>query len=64
VRDAGAIRRAALAEGIVCLTSIDTALAASSALDPLIADQIADVRPLGEWVPGPRLNALPLATGA
>ncbi len=50
VRDAGAIRRAALAEGIVCLTSIDTALAAAAALDPAIADLMADVRPLGSWM--------------
>jgi carbamoyl-phosphate synthase large subunit len=50
VRDAGAIRRAALAEGILCLTSIDTALAAAHALDPSIADYLADVRPLDEWL--------------
>ena len=50
VRDAGAIRLAALAEGIVCLTSIDTALAAAAALDPAIADRLADVRPLGSWL--------------
>ncbi len=53
VRDAGAIRRAALAEGIVCLTSIDTALAAAAALDPAIANRMADVRPLGEWLEQP-----------
>ncbi len=50
VRDAGAIRRAALSEGILCLTSIDTALAVAEALDPAIADDLADVRPLGEWL--------------
>ena len=50
MRDAGAIRRAALAEGILCLTSIDTALAAAQALDPEIADELADVRPLDEWL--------------
>ena len=50
MRDAGAIRRAALAEGIVCLTSIDTALAAAQALDPDIAHDLADVRPLDEWL--------------
>ena len=49
MRDAGAIRRAALAEGILCLTSIDTALAAAQALDPEIADDLADVRPLDAW---------------
>jgi carbamoyl-phosphate synthase large subunit len=47
--DAGLIRRAALAEGILCLTSIDTALAAAAALDPALAVQFEDVRPLGEW---------------
>jgi carbamoyl-phosphate synthase large subunit len=50
VRDAGAIRRAALAEGILCLTSIDTALAAADALDPALADQLADVRSLDHWL--------------
>jgi carbamoyl-phosphate synthase large subunit len=50
MRDAGAIRRATLAEGILCLTSIDTALAAARALDPEIADDLADIRPLDEWL--------------
>jgi carbamoyl-phosphate synthase large subunit len=50
MRDAGHIRRAALAEGILCLTSIDTALAAAQALDPAIADDLADVRPLDAWL--------------
>ncbi len=50
VRDAGAIRMAAINEGILCLTSIDTALAAAAALDPSVADRLADVRPLGEWL--------------
>jgi carbamoyl-phosphate synthase large subunit len=50
VRDAGEIRMTALAEGIVCLTAIDTALAAAAALDPVIVDQLDDVRPLSEWL--------------
>ena len=50
VRDAGAIRMAAIAEGILCLTSIDTALAAAAALDPAVADRLTDVRPLDEWL--------------
>ncbi len=50
VIDAGAIRLAALAEGILCLTSIDTALAAAAALDPAVAEHLDDVRPLGEWL--------------
>jgi carbamoyl-phosphate synthase large subunit len=50
VRDAGAIRLVALSEGILCLTSIDTALAAARALDPAIAQDLADVRPLDVWL--------------
>ena len=50
VQDAGAIRLAALAEGILCLTSIDTALAAAEALDPQIANDLDDVRPLDTWL--------------
>ncbi|MEA2675860.1 MAG: carbamoyl-phosphate synthase large subunit, partial [Chloroflexota bacterium] len=50
MNDAGLIRRAALAEGILCLTSIDTALAAAAALDPALAEWLDDVRPLGEWL--------------
>jgi carbamoyl-phosphate synthase large subunit len=50
VRDAGAIRMAALSEGILCLTSIETAIAAAQALDPEIADDLADVRPLAAWL--------------
>ncbi|MEO6349928.1 MAG: carbamoyl-phosphate synthase large subunit [Candidatus Limnocylindrales bacterium] len=52
VRDAGAIRLAATAEGILCLTSIDTALAAAAALDPAVSAAIDDVRPLDEWLAG------------
>ena len=51
VRDAAEIRHAAVAEGILCLTAIETAVAAAEALDPAIADRLSDVRPLGEWVP-------------
>ncbi|HLB45144.1 MAG TPA: hypothetical protein VJK49_07110, partial [Candidatus Limnocylindrales bacterium] len=50
ISDAGEIRKAALAEGILCLTSIDTALAAAAALDPALAEHLDDVRPLGEWL--------------
>ncbi|HLA15959.1 MAG TPA: carbamoyl-phosphate synthase large subunit [Candidatus Limnocylindrales bacterium] len=50
VRDAAEIRHAAIAEGILCLTAIETAVAAAEALDPAIADRLADVRPLGDWV--------------
>ncbi|TMD32134.1 MAG: carbamoyl-phosphate synthase large subunit, partial [Chloroflexi bacterium] len=49
VRDAADIRLAATAEGILCLTAIETAVAAAEALDPAIADRLADVRSLAEW---------------
>jgi carbamoyl-phosphate synthase large subunit len=51
VRDAAEIRLAATAEGILCLTAIETAVAAAEALDPAIAARLADVRSLEEWVP-------------
>ena len=53
VRDAAEIRLAATAEGILCLTAIETAIAAAEALDPAIAARISVVRSLGEWVPEP-----------
>jgi carbamoyl-phosphate synthase large subunit len=53
VRDAAEIRFAATAEGILCLTAIETAVAAAEALDPEIAARISEVRSLGEWVPSP-----------
>ncbi|HEU0234999.1 MAG TPA: carbamoyl-phosphate synthase large subunit, partial [Candidatus Limnocylindrales bacterium] len=53
VRDAADIRHAATAEGILCLTAIETAVAAAEALDPSVAAHVADVRPLAEWVPEP-----------
>ena len=52
VRDAAEIRLAATAEGILCLTAIETAVAAADALDPAVVDRLAEVQPLGEWVPG------------
>ncbi len=57
VRDAESIRAAALAEGILCLTSIDTAITAARSLEPDARAGIADVRPLGDWT-------LALARGA
>jgi carbamoyl-phosphate synthase large subunit len=51
VRDAAEIRHAATAEGILCLTAMETAVAAAEALDPAIAGRLADVTSLGEWVP-------------
>ena len=51
VRDAAEIRHAATAEGILCLTAMETAVAAAEALDPEIAGRLSDVRSLDEWVP-------------
>ena len=51
VRDAADIRHAAIAEGVLCLTAIETAVAAAEALAPDIADEIAKVRPITDWVP-------------
>jgi carbamoyl-phosphate synthase large subunit len=53
VRDAVEIRLAATAEGILCLTAIETAVAAAEAMNPEVAARLADVRSLGEWVPNP-----------
>jgi carbamoyl-phosphate synthase large subunit len=52
VRDAAEIRHAATAEGILCLTAMETAVAAAEALDPEIAHLLAEVRSLDSWVPG------------
>jgi len=51
VRDAADIRHAATAEGILCLTAIETAVAAAEALDPSVAGLLAEVRSLLEWMP-------------
>jgi carbamoyl-phosphate synthase large subunit len=51
VRDAADIRHAAIAEGILCLTALETAIAAAEALDPAIAGRLAEVRSLTDWVP-------------
>ena len=53
VRDAAEIRLAATGEGILCLTAMETAVAAAEALDPAIVDAVASVRSLSEWVPAP-----------
>ncbi len=53
VRDAAEIRHAATGEGILCLTAMETAVAAAEALDPTIAARLSEVRSLGEWVPNP-----------
>ena len=51
IRDAADIRHAAIAEGVLCLTAIETGIAAAEALDPAILDEISQVRPITEWVP-------------
>jgi carbamoyl-phosphate synthase large subunit len=51
VRDAAEIRHAATAEGILCLTAIETAVAAAEALEPGIAGRLSEVRSLADWVP-------------
>jgi len=49
IHDAGLIRRAALAEGILCLTAIETAIAAAEGLHPDVVDRISEVRSLSAW---------------
>ncbi len=53
VRDAAEIRHVAIAEGVPCLTAVETAVAAAEALDPALIARISDVRPLRDWVPEP-----------
>jgi len=50
VRDAAAIRHAAIAEGILCLTSMDTAVAAARSLEPAVRERITDIRAIDQWV--------------
>ncbi|MGH2406620.1 MAG: carbamoyl-phosphate synthase large subunit, partial [Candidatus Limnocylindrales bacterium] len=50
VRDASAIRQVAVAEGILCLTAIETAIAAARSLEAGIRSRLDEVQPLGEWV--------------
>ncbi len=51
MRDAADIRHAAIAEGVLCLTAIETGIAAAEALAPDIVDDIARVRSITDWVP-------------
>jgi carbamoyl-phosphate synthase large subunit len=50
VEDAAVIRHAAVAEGILCLTSMDTAVAAAHSLDPLVLERAREVRSLAAWL--------------
>jgi carbamoyl-phosphate synthase large subunit len=58
VRDAAGIRLAAIAEGVLCLTAMETAVAAAEAIDPALTLRLTEVRRLTEWVPGPPVAAL------
>ena len=58
IRDAAEIRHAGISEGILCLTAMETAIAAAEALDPQLRARIAEVRAITEWVPAVQ----PLAT--
>jgi carbamoyl-phosphate synthase large subunit len=49
VNDGAAIRVTAAEEGILCLTSIDTAIAAARSLRPQTHVGMADVAPLEHW---------------
>ncbi len=51
VRDAARIRHAAIAQGVLCLTSIETAVAAARSLAPSLRDRLVEVCPLGDLVP-------------
>ncbi|MDQ3493782.1 MAG: carbamoyl-phosphate synthase large subunit, partial [Chloroflexota bacterium] len=46
VRDAAAIRHAAIAQGTLCLTNVDTALAAAQAMQPDVRARVSEVQPL------------------
>jgi hypothetical protein len=50
IRDAAEIRHAAIAEGVLCLTAVETAVSAAEALDPAVAARVADVRSLADWL--------------
>jgi carbamoyl-phosphate synthase large subunit len=49
VGDAARIRQTTVAEGILCFTTIETAIEAARSLDPAVVAACSDVRPLGEW---------------
>jgi hypothetical protein len=61
VRDAADIRAAATAEGVLCLTAIETAVAAAEALDPEIAELVSEVRSLGDWRQAASVRSLQVA---
>ena len=59
VRDAAAIRHAAVAEGVLCLTSMDTAITAARSLDPHVRERITDIRAIDRWVEGLEPEVVP-----
>jgi carbamoyl-phosphate synthase large subunit len=61
VRDAAEIRHAAIAEGVLCLTAIETAVAAAEAMEPEIQARLADVRSLEEWLTADAARGLAVA---
>jgi carbamoyl-phosphate synthase large subunit len=63
VRDAAEIRLAATSGGILCLTAIETAVAAAEALDPDLRARLAEVRSLREWMPNAGVPRTALALG-
>ena len=50
VLDAAAVRHAAIAEGVLCMTTMDTAIAAAHSLEPSAQARIAEVRSLEAWL--------------
>jgi carbamoyl-phosphate synthase large subunit len=50
VLDAAAIRHAAIAEGVLCMTTMDSAIAAAHSLEPAAQARIGDVCSLGSWL--------------
>ncbi len=64
VHDAASIRLATVEEGILCFTTIETAIAGARSLDPAVRAGIGDVRPLDAWQPASRARsrARPAAT--
>ncbi len=61
VRDAAHIRQATVAEGILCFTTIETAIEAARSLDPAVLAACGDVRPLDDWQPGGMASRAPAA---
>jgi carbamoyl-phosphate synthase large subunit len=63
VLDAAAIRHAAIAEGVLCMTTMDSAIAAAHSLEPAAQARIGDVCSLDAWLGsaargGPRLTSV------